>query len=275
MAKIIGNFTKNNGILTEIPRSIIEYKSFATTAEITDVDTTKKTVAGYAAVFGNKDYDDDIILPGAFTKSIRENGPQGKNKILFLWQHNPGKVLAKPSVLQEDTKGLYYEATITSGATFAEDCLKLIANGLVEENSIGFQTVKSVIQQPDAQDWETWYRELLELDLHEHSAVTWGANPEARMQGMKSWTKEDLFAREAKLIKALREPGMRDETYESLEFAIKQLNTEYYNLGKRVSLDEAEAVEEKSDTSEEQAEKSLMSGVAGILSNKSIYNLDF
>lgn len=275
MAKIIGNFSKSKSGLTEIPRGIIEYKNFATPTEITDVDVNKKTVTGYASIFGNKDFDDDIILPGAFTKSIRENGPQGKNKILFLWQHNPGKVLAKPSVLQEDAKGLYYEATITSGATFADDCLKLIANGLVEENSIGFQTVKSVIQQPDAQDWETWYRELLEVDLHEHSAVTWGANPEARMQGMKSWTKEDLFAREQKLLKALREPGMRDETYESLEFAIKQLNTEYYNLGKRVSLDDAEAGEEKSATSEEQAEKSLMSGVAGILSNKSIYNLNF
>jgi len=237
MAKIIGNFSKSKSGLTEIPKGILEVKNVTSPSMVTDTDG--KTVTGYASIFGNKDLDDDIILPGAFAKSINENGPQGKNTILFLWQHNPGKVLAKPSILKEDSKGLYYEATITSGATFAEDALKLIAGGLVEENSIGFQTVKSVIQQPDAQDWETWYRELIELNLYEHSAVTWGANPQAQMTGVKSsMTREDLAAREAKLLKALRIDGMRDETYAALELSIKQINTEYYNLGKGVSLEE-------------------------------------
>lgn len=274
MGKIIGNFTKSKSGLHEIPKGLLEFKSFSSPATVSDVDISKKTFMAYAAVFDNKDYDDDIIMPGSFTKTVAENGPNGTNSILVLNQHMPWQVLCKPSVLKEDAKGLYYEAQVTSGATFAEDAIKLIAAGLVEENSIGFQTVKSAIIQPDSSDYETWYREIYEVTLYEVSPVTWGANPGARMQGMKSWTKEDLIAREAKLLKALREPGMRDETYESLEFAIKQINTEYYNLGKRVSLDENEAGEE-STTSDEQAEKSLMSGVAGILSNKSIYNLNF
>lgn len=243
MSKPKGNFRKSaNGQLEELPKGIIEYKSINTTSEIKDVDLTKKTVTGYASKFGNKDLDDDIIMPGAFKKSVAENGPQGTNSILFLWQHNPSQVLAKPTVLKEDAVGLYYEATVDSGATFAEDALKLIANGLVQENSIGFTTVKSAIIQPDATDWETWYRELYELNLFEHSAVTWGANPEARMTGMKSMNKEELQNLEKKLLKSLREPGMHDETYKSLEFAIKQLNTEYYNLGRKsVSLIEQKA----------------------------------
>lgn len=258
MTKISGNFTKSKSGLHEVPKGVLEYKNFASPAMVSDVDISKKTFTAYAAVFGNKDLDDDIILPGAFAKSISENGPKGTNTILVLNQHMAWQVLCKPSVLQEDSKGLYYEAKVTSGATFAEDAIKLIDAGLVEENSIGFQTVKSAIMQPDVNDWETWYREIYEVNLYEVSPVTWGANPSARMQGMKSWTKEDLAAREAKLLKALRINGMLDETYESIEFAIKQLNTEYYNLGKGVTLVEDEAA--VSSTSDEQAVKSLIHG---------------
>lgn len=238
MQKVLGNYHKSASGLIAIPKGLYEEKTFSQPAMIADADPAKKTWTAYAAVFGNKDLDDDIIMPGAFKKSIAENGPNGTNSILVLNQHISWQVLCKPKVLQEDSKGLYYEAEVTSGATFAEDAVKLIAAGLVEENSIGFQTVKSATMQPDAQDWETWYRELYELNLAEVSPVTWAANPKARMQGMKSKIKpEDLAKRAQKLIKALKETGMRDETYEALEIELKQINTEYYNLGKLISLE--------------------------------------
>lgn len=303
MVKVIGNFEKSNGRLIPIPKGILETKYVSSPSMITDADPTKKTFTGYASIFGNKDLDDDITMPGAFKKSIAENGPLGNNSILCLNQHMSWQVLCKPSVLQEDAKGLYYEAQVTSGATFAEDAVKLIVAGLVEENSYGFQTVKSAIQQP-SDDWETWYRELYEVNLYEISPVTWGANPQARMQGMKSWTKENLMKREAKLFKALREPGMRDETYQMLELSIKQINTAYYNLGKKVSLESKAAAVmcpecksefnyEGEDNSLTQIEcpeckcmfnkstdpiasrKSLMDGVCGIKLTKSIYDLNF
>jgi HK97 family phage prohead protease len=242
MNKIFGNYHKSASGLIEIPKGLYEEKTFSQPAMITDADPSKKTWTAYAAVFGNKDLDDDIIMPGAFKKSIAENGPTGTNTILVLNQHITWQVLCKPKMLQEDSIGLYYEAEVTSGATFAEDAVKLIASGLVEENSIGFQTVKSAIMQPDSQDWETWYRELYELNLAEVSPVTWAANPQARMQGMKkSRTKDELYNRQQKLIKALREPGMRDETYMALELEVKQINTEYYNLGREFHLKSAGA----------------------------------
>jgi HK97 family phage prohead protease len=307
MAKVFGNYQKSAGGLIPIPVGIMEEKYTSSPSIISDVDVEKKTFTGYASVFGNLDLDGDITMPGAFKKSIAENGPMGTNSILVLNQHMSWQVLCKPKVLQEDTKGLYYEAQVTSGAGFAEDAVKLIADGLVEENSYGFQTVKSAIQQP-SDDWETWYRELYEVNLFEVSPVTWGANPMARMQGMKSRDKNWLKNREAKLLKALREPGMRDETYLALELEIKQINTEYYNLGKRISLEskgaamltcpscksefddpsinaltESEAMIECPDCKcmfqkalkEPQAEKSLMSGVGSILLTKSIYSLNF
>lgn len=309
MAKVQGNFQKSKAGLIPIPKGLLEEKYTSSPSMITDADPEKKTFTGYAAIFGNKDLDDDITMPGAFAKSIAENGPNGTNSILVLNQHMPWQVLCKPKVLQEDAKGLYYEAEVTSGATFAEDAVKLIASGLVEENSYGFQTVKSAIQQP-SDDWETWYRELYEVNLFEISPVTWGANPMARMQGMKSRDKDFLKIREAKLLKALREPNMRDETYEWLELQIKQINTEYYNLGKQISLEVKAAasytcpnghefskgvddLETDSDpdnptiecpeckcmftksTDPNTSRKSLLSGVGGIQLTKSIYNLNF
>lgn len=306
MAKVYGNYQKANGQLIPIPKGIFEEKYTSSPSLITDADPAKKTFTGYASVFGNKDLDDDITMPGAFKKSIAENGPTGTNTILCLNQHMSWQVLCKPKVLIEDQKGLYYEAEVTSGATFAEDAVKLIASGLVEENSYGFQTVKSAIQQP-SDDWETWYRELYEVNLFEISPVTWGANPQARMQGMKSRGKDYLKIREAKLLKALREPNMRDETYMALELEIKQINTEYYNLGKQISLESKGAAmitcpnghsfnepddEENAMTGKdiecpeckcmfqkalkEPSRKSLMSGVGGIvLPAQSMYNLNF
>src|ERR1700742_982164 len=143
--KIYGNYKNYNGQLVEIPKGLLEEKYTSSPSLITDADPDKKTFTGYASVFGNIDLDGDITMPGAFKKSIAENGPNGTNAILVLNQHITWQVLCKPKVLQEDSKGLYYEAQVTSGAGFAEDAVKLIASGLVEENSYGFQTVKSAI----------------------------------------------------------------------------------------------------------------------------------
>jgi uncharacterized protein len=67
-------------------KGLLEYKNFS--AEIKDLDAERMTVTGYFASFGNMDYDDDIIMPGAATKTIAERGPMGSNEIFFLNQHN-------------------------------------------------------------------------------------------------------------------------------------------------------------------------------------------
>ena len=67
-------------------KGLLEYKNYK--AEIKDMDSERMTVTGYFASFGNIDYDDDIIMPGAATKTIAERGPMGSNEIFFLNQHN-------------------------------------------------------------------------------------------------------------------------------------------------------------------------------------------
>ena len=49
---------------------ILSYKSIV--GEVKDVDTKKRVITGYLSGFDNKDYDGDIIVKGAFKKSIDE-----------------------------------------------------------------------------------------------------------------------------------------------------------------------------------------------------------
>jgi len=77
-----------------------------------DIDTKKGIVMGYASAFNNIDHDGDMIAQGAFRKTISENGPEGKNLITHLYQHDYTKILGKPMTIREDEKGLYFESKI-------------------------------------------------------------------------------------------------------------------------------------------------------------------
>ena len=75
-------------------KEIYQYKSIA--AEVKDIDEAKGIITGYFSVFGNIDSDGDMIMPGAYTKTLKENN----RRIKHLWQHNPVYPLSKPEVLK-------------------------------------------------------------------------------------------------------------------------------------------------------------------------------
>ncbi len=60
---------------------IYNYKSF--NSEVKDVDTKQGVVTGYFSAFGNVDSDGDIMMPGAFKRSIQDWGPEGKGGDLY------------------------------------------------------------------------------------------------------------------------------------------------------------------------------------------------
>lgn len=204
---------------------------------ITDVDRATRTVTGYASVFGNKDFDSDIIVKGAFKKTITER----INEIYYLYNHNWEKPLDKGSKnvkLYEDDYGLKFEAKITEGLTYGNDLILLYEEGIVDEHSIGFKTEKSY-KANDA-------RMLTELRLYEFSAVTMAANPMAKLEGIKSELKGNND-KVGKIIKMFRSGNLTDETYGILEIALKQIQLEAYELGKNTQKSEPSAdTQEKS-----------------------------
>jgi len=187
---------------------------------ITDVDVKSRTIAGYFSIFGVKDSDDDIILPGAFAKSIEERGPSGKNRIFHLWMHQTSSILAKPKELVEDKEGLAFVSIFPEEAkqtTLQRDVLRLYDQGLLNEHSIGFQIEKY------EEDRATNTRILKELKLWEGSTVTWGANEFTRTTSVKSLSKPELLDRIGKLTKALRDDYYTDETFHALEFELAMI----------------------------------------------------
>lgn len=207
----------------------LEYKDF--TAELKDIDLKRRRVTGWWASYGNKDFDNDIIEPGAAAKTIMERGPNGSNDIFFLNQHNWMQPHGKPALLMEDTKGIYFESNEMPNTTYSNDSLALYEAGIVIQHSIGFQTIKS-----DATgSWSdgTYIRRIKEIKLYEGSNVTLGANPNTPFTGFKSLNAIQIEDQIKAICKLFKNGTLTDETFGILEIALKQLQLQSFELGKK------------------------------------------
>lgn len=211
----------------------ITYKNYD--ASIRDLDVKNGIITGYFSTFGVADLDGDIMEKGCFKKSINERGPNGKNEIKFLWQHDSWKPLGPINVLKEDSTGLYFEAKI-SDTSYGMDALKLYRDGVINQHSIGFQTIKSIEEQISEDEEVT---RITEVKLWEGSAVTWGANPQTPFNGFKSYTFQEKEDRIKLLMKTLRNGDLTDETFSLLEYELLKLSS--------VNTDSKEAVNNTSN----------------------------
>lgn len=204
---------------------LLEYKNIS--GAVNEVDASKRIVTGYLAEFGSKDAHWDIIEKGAFLKTIAER----KNDIFFLNQHDWSQPHGKFSVLMEDNKGLYFESNPLPNTSYSNDLIELYALGIVKEHSIGFQAIKYDINN------NTDIRTIKEIKLYEGSNVTLGANSNTPFTGFKSRTIGDINNQVTLISKAIRNGNFTDDTFLQLEIALKQLQLESFELGKK-SLNE-------------------------------------
>lgn len=176
---------------------------------VTDMNanTEKRTIEGYASIFGNIDSHKDIVMSGAFKKTINENG----NRIKLLWQHNINEPIGKPVKISEDGKGLYFEAKI-SNTTIGNNALELVKDGVLNEMSIGYDPIK------DEWDSKRNVRLLREIKLYEISVVTFASNENAQISGVKM----DMFAKLIEELKAGR--AISRSNQDKIRQAIDALN---------------------------------------------------
>jgi uncharacterized protein len=225
-------------------------------------------VTVYASAFGNKDSDGDIVMPGAFLKTLRENGPESsKPRIKHLWQHSSWEVIGKPSKMEEDQKGLLATSEIAKTAR-GNDALALYDLNLLE-HSIGYRVVKSY------RDESTETTQLTELQLWEYSSVTWGANENTPLIGMKSLTPvqqaEKLADRWKMITKALRTGNLTDETCQQLELEVEQLQGAYADIITTLS---AKSQPEQSTEDEEDKPSEMEKAAEYFKRFTSSFNLD-
>lgn len=197
----------------------MNYRTLSIPALVKDFSASDRIVTGYYATFGNVDYDKDMFAPTAFDKTIREWGPEGRNKIVHLYQHDTFRPLAKPKVLRADEKGVYFESQFVDNS-WGTDALKLYEAGIINEHSVGFEIFRS---DPERREG-TEFNLIKEVRMWEGSTVTFGANEDTPFTGFKSYDRAKATDRLAKLSKAIRNGTFTDETFHLLEIELAQLS---------------------------------------------------
>jgi uncharacterized protein len=145
-----------------------------------DSDTSGR-FAGYASVFNVVDDHGDVILPGAFKKSLKKNGlPK-----MFL-AHAPfamfssgaaGLPIGKYVRGEEDNHGLYVEGELTLDMSLAKDVHAAMRHETLDGLSIGGLVRKDSWKEKNGiREIHTW-DELVEV-----SVVTFPANRSARVE---------------------------------------------------------------------------------------------
>jgi HK97 family phage prohead protease len=148
--------------------------------------------SGYASLFGVPDLTGDVVLPGAFARSIARRGAGG---VKLLYQHDPAEPIGLWLEIAEDRKGLSVVGRIHSGIERGREVRSLIEAGILDGLSIGFRTVRA------RTDAKTGLRQVAEVDLWEISVVTFPMLPGARISDVKGGGAMRLT--EAALVRAL------------------------------------------------------------------------
>ena len=205
---------------------------------IKDMDKETGIVKGYFPAFNIPDSDRDVIRPGAFQKSINENGPNStKPRIKHLLNHDVSKPLGKLTDLKEDAYGLAYESKVGSHS-LGVDFLKMVDDGLITEHSIGFQTTK----QNQIGDWKNndnspvW--EITEAKLWEGSSLTgWGANQYTPLVKSTDGKELDILSSHIDRIeKFCRKTDATDDTIEMLLIQVKQMQQLIIDIKQNTTL---------------------------------------
>jgi uncharacterized protein len=215
-----------------------------------EVKMNSRTVTGYFSRFNNIDHDGDLIVSGAFKKTIKERGQDGANLIVHLTDHkmDTGSLLGKPK-LSESYDGGIFETTI-SDTTKGNDILKLYRDGVINQHSFGFRTIKQSKREA--------YNEIQEAMIYEVSTVILGANQETPFTGFKGLKADDLIERYQTLKKAYYDGDYSDEVFPILNAQIKQIEQdmiqEFINLKVATTdtqPDEIKAIEPLKEANEE------------------------
>ena len=146
------------------------------------------TVEGYASLFGEIDQARDMVMPGAFARTLKGRGVR---RVPMLFQHDPAEPVGVWLELIEDVRGLRARGKLIPEVARARELYALVKSGAVDGLSIGFRTVKGRV------DPASRVRKLIDVDLWEISIVTFPllAGARVRAKGGSSSPPKPPFAR--------------------------------------------------------------------------------
>jgi len=157
--------------------------------------------SGYASVFGALDQQNEIVAPGAFTRSLGQWRKQGRLPAM-LWMHDPTQPVGLWLSVKEDSNGLAVDGRLALRTQKGGEAYELLKMGALTGLSIGYRVIASRI------DAARKARVLTDVDLFEISLVTFPANEAARVDDVKRTgdvgLRRELRAAAARLQNAAR-----------------------------------------------------------------------
>ena len=159
------------------------YKSIPLSGVELKLEGDSRKFKGYASTFNGNDSYGDTILPGAYMKTLAENGMP---KMFF--GHDWGLPIGKWLSAVEDEKGLLVEGELTPGNPQGDAVLAALKHGTVDGLSIGFQ-----LKREDYESKKDGGRIIKQVSrLYEISVVNFPADGDARVEGVKSEDINDI-----------------------------------------------------------------------------------
>ncbi len=128
---------------------------------------------GCLSPYNNVDDGGDLVEPGAYAKTLQENG----NTIPMLWQHDQKAPIGQLE-LEERADGLYCKGQLELDIPEAKKAYILLKAKIVKGLSIGYDAIKAQIVDG--------VRRLKEIRLWEGSVVTFPMNTLALVTDVKS-----------------------------------------------------------------------------------------
>lgn len=166
---------------------------------------------GYASVFGNKDLVGDVVVKGAYTKTLSEWDRKGI-PIPLLWGHNTADPDFNLGYVQaeEDDRGLKVHGFLDMESPKSAQTYKLLKSGRVNQMSISYSVLDGAMSKGAY--------ELRELDLYEVSIVPIGANQETEILAVKS-VMTALAAKAGRTLSSKNESAIRGAHEQALAIA--------------------------------------------------------
>lgn len=146
---------------------------------------------GWASVYGNEDLGGDVVMPGAFDKSLSD-----RNRLTILWQHKSDEPIGI-GLFTSKEQGLQVEADLDPDDNTAKRARRKMKRGEVKGLSIDYSV------PPGGAEFRKGVRYINEAKLWAVSVVTFPMNTQAQVTDVKSAPeqKADDFATTLEMIR--------------------------------------------------------------------------
>jgi len=144
--------------------------------------TDAGNITAYASVFNVVDKVGDVVMPGAFAKSLAKRKAAGENLPMFYNHDTTIPPIGHWNSWHEDSKGLLLDGQIYVENEIPRQVHSGLRGGALKRTSIGY----SITDADIAQRGDSQVLELKELELWETSIVPFAANDFAEVQSVKA-----------------------------------------------------------------------------------------